>query len=68
MYMRRCLYDQWIEQLAEVDIMRFLFLDPASCSGTQCKENYTNVIDYVRSFFCAVTDASDIIFLPYIEE
>ena len=68
MYMHRCLCDRWIEQLADVDVMRFLFLDPASCCDSQCKENFSDAVSYVTSFFCAITDSSDIIFLPYIQK
>jgi hypothetical protein len=47
--------------------MRFLFLDPSTCSDTMLKGNSSDAVDYVSRFFCGVTDTSDIIFLPYIE-
>lgn len=66
-YMRRCLNDRLYEQLVEGQAMRFLFLDPSSCSGTQSKDNFPSAVEYVQSYFRNVIDSSDIIFLPYIE-
>jgi hypothetical protein len=63
MYMFRYLHD-W---LYDFGLTRYLFLDPAACSGTQCLTNHDSAVGYMASFFEAVEDTNDIIFLPYIQ-